>query len=327
MQSIRLAPQTAPVFVLGTVQIGMPYGIANAHGMPDETRAASLLDAAFDMGVRNLDTARAYGLAEQRIGQALARRRSTDIAICTKLDPLAALDAAASAEAAVAAAEESVARSRAALGLARLDSLLLHRAWHRTGWGGALWAALRRLRDEGQIGRLGVSVASPAELDAALDDADVAHVQLPFNLLDARWAASGAVARLRAARPRVCVHVRSVLLQGLLADRPGTAWPAVAGVEPARVLDRLRELARNAGHANVASLALAYARAQDWIDGIVMGVDTLEQLRANVAGFQSPALAAAQADELARAMPSMPEDLLDPARWPAARTTLISGKT
>jgi aryl-alcohol dehydrogenase-like predicted oxidoreductase len=322
------SPGPGPHFVLGTVQLGLPYGIANRTGQPDPAEAGAILATAFAGGVRWLDTARAYGDSEARIATALRAWRGDPVLVATKLDPLAALDVAAPAEAAVAAAEESVARSCTTLGLARIDSLLLHRAWHRTGWGGAVWAALRRLRDAGRIARLGVSVASPEELDAALDDADVAHVQLPFNLLDWRWATSGSIARLRAARPRVCVHVRSVLLQGLLADRPGTTWPTVAGGEPpARVLDILRDLARNTGHANVTALAIAYARAQDWIDGIVMGVETLDQLQANLVGFQSSALGAARADELARAMPSVPEELLDPARWPVRRGTVEAEKT
>jgi spore coat polysaccharide biosynthesis protein SpsF len=302
--------------VLGTVQLGLPYGIANSTGQPDAAEADAILAAAFAGGVRWLDTARAYGDSEARIATALRAWHGDPVLVATKLDPLAALDVAAPAEAAVAAAEESVARSCATLGMARIDSLLLHRAWHRTGWGGAVWAALRRLRDAGRIARLGVSVASPEELDAALDDADVAHVQLPFNLLDWRWAASGSIARLRAARPRVCVHVRSVLLQGLLADRLGTVWPTVAGVEPAHILDTLRDLARNAGHANVAVLAVAHVRAQDWIDGVVMGVETLDQLHANLASFSGPSPSLASAADWARDVPSVPEEFLDPSCWP-----------
>lgn len=301
-----------PYFVLGTVQLGLPYGIANKTGQPDSAQAEAILAAAFADGVRWLDTARAYGDSEARIATALRAWRGSHVSVATKLDPLAALDA----DSAVAEAEASVARSRATLGLARIDSLLLHRAAHRTAWGGAVWMALRRLRDAGQIGRLGVSVASPEELGAALDDADVSHVQLPFNVLDGRWAASGMIARLRAARPRVCVHVRSVLLQGLLADRPETAWPAIPDLDAVDIRRRLRAVAERTGYQSVGALAIGFARAQDWIDGIVIGAETPQQVGQLAGFFANPPPDCAALEAAQRSLPRVPDELLDPSRWP-----------
>ena len=62
---------------LGTVEIGMPYGIAeNGHvAAPDETAASRLLNHALDIGVNFIDTARAYGESEAIIGRALRNRR------------------------------------------------------------------------------------------------------------------------------------------------------------------------------------------------------------------------------------------------------------
>src|SRR4051812_32978748 len=62
---------------LGTVEIGMPYGIAeNGHvPVPDEHGASRLLHRALDLGVNYIDTARAYGESEAIIGRALRSRR------------------------------------------------------------------------------------------------------------------------------------------------------------------------------------------------------------------------------------------------------------
>src|SRR5260221_9473183 len=62
---------------LGTVEIGMPYGIAaeGEHPPPDEAEASKLLHMALDLGVNFIDTARAYGESEAIIGRVLRERR------------------------------------------------------------------------------------------------------------------------------------------------------------------------------------------------------------------------------------------------------------
>src|SRR5215472_2980852 len=62
---------------LGTVEIGMAYGIAEdgESPPPDEAEASKLLHGALDFGVNLIDTARAYGESETIIGRALRDRR------------------------------------------------------------------------------------------------------------------------------------------------------------------------------------------------------------------------------------------------------------
>ena len=59
---------------LGTVQLGLPYGIAGRRELMTQAQADAILDAAFELGVSSLDTAAAYGCAEQRVGDYLSRR-------------------------------------------------------------------------------------------------------------------------------------------------------------------------------------------------------------------------------------------------------------
>ena len=62
---------------LGTVEIGMPYGIPENGNIPapDETSTVRLLNDALDRGINFIDTARAYGESEAIIGRALHNRR------------------------------------------------------------------------------------------------------------------------------------------------------------------------------------------------------------------------------------------------------------
>ena len=58
--------------ILGTVQLGMPYGLGEWKDevMP-ESVAFSILDEAWASGINTLDTANSYGLSEERIAKFL----------------------------------------------------------------------------------------------------------------------------------------------------------------------------------------------------------------------------------------------------------------
>jgi aryl-alcohol dehydrogenase-like predicted oxidoreductase len=298
--------------VLGSVQLGLPYGAANKTGKPSQNHALSLVRRAAKAGIE-IDTARAYGDSEERIGAALSRRKP--VRTITKLDPLNELRPDADKQAVREAVDRSIAESLTALRRERLDCLLLHRAAHMTAFGGAVWNRLIEKLEEGTLLALGVSVQSPAEALYALECRDVQHIQLPFNLLDWRWQAHGVIDRI-AARPHVTVHARSVFLQGILASGDASVWPKITGIDPQYVLDLLGEEAERFARNSVADLCVAFVRGQSWIDGLVIGMETEEQLDANMRLFLKPPLAPHDCAQLEQRLPRLPERLLDPAQWP-----------
>ncbi len=76
---------------LGTVQLGLPYGIANQTGQPDYRTSLEIVAAALEGGINSFDTASSYGNGEQVLGQALAELRATDaVRITTKCPPIGA---------------------------------------------------------------------------------------------------------------------------------------------------------------------------------------------------------------------------------------------
>src|SRR6185436_16438048 len=145
--------------VVGSVQLGLPYGVANCTGKPIRETALRLVKRAADAGVAAFDTARAYGDSEDRLGEALEGRSVRTI---TKLSPLSELASDVSRDAARAAVEASIEDSLTALRRSRLDCVLLHRASHLTAHGGAIWDRLKQYVVQGTIVSLGVSVKSPA---------------------------------------------------------------------------------------------------------------------------------------------------------------------
>ena len=292
-----------PELVLGSVQWGLRYGIANASGQPDTAEVAKMLARASAAGLRWIDTARAYGEAEQVIGQLSAAeparwRVVTKVAPSLEPEPLPALHA-------------SLAASRQALGRERLDVVLLHRPEHRELPG--VWEALLEQREQGSIGALGISATTPEQAWAALEQPSIEQLQVASSILDQRLASAGFFARARAAGKTV--HVRSVYLQGVAFLELERLPAHLEGLrEPLRTLD---ELAR--AHACPrARLFLQYARSLG-ADGLVLGCEALWQLDSNLQLWGAPPIPELQTlldeglcEQLGRAQPH----LVDPSRWP-----------
>ena len=58
--------------MVGTVQFGMPYGIANQQGKPSREELLEIIKFGYESGIRDYDTAAVYGESEEVLGQALS---------------------------------------------------------------------------------------------------------------------------------------------------------------------------------------------------------------------------------------------------------------
>jgi len=290
----------------------MTYGVVNDAGMPSEEDAIKIVQRAFALGIRWFDTARAYGKAEGILGRALSRFRDPCVRVITKLE-MPGLSSSALEAAVHNAVNDSIARSCHELRCHTLDIVLLHRWEHRYGWKGAAWNRLVELQRLGRIEALGASVYRPAEAVEALNDANISHLQVPINVLDWRWREAKVQQMLRE-RSDVVVYGRSALLQGVLAH-PSQRWPVTPHFDSSCCVKTLRELATRFRRRTVADLCLAYVRALDWIDALVIGCDTVHQMESNLELFSNPPLSREQCDELESELPKAPEFLLNPSKW------------
>lgn len=300
--------------VLGTAQFGMPYGVVNRSGEPDEQKVERMVRTAIEYGVTDLDTARCYGNAEDKLGHALRNGWRSRVRLLSKIDPPAE-NAAIRSDAAACAAlvDAQVYASLHSLRAEYLDVVMLREAWPLTG-GSAIMDRLEELKARGLIGAIGLSAQSPDEAILALKHASIEHLQVPFNLLDHRWRDTTFLACARN-RGKCIIHARSVYLQGLLADADSSLWPRMEGVDVPAITAALGKAAADVGQVDRASLCLAYVRAQDWIDGIVIGVETMKQLTENLSRFMAPPLDLAHVQRFEKTMPRLPERWLNPSNW------------
>lgn len=293
-----VAPGPLPALGLGTVQFGLPYGVANRRGRVPADEVSAILTRASELGVRVLDTAIAYGNAEDVLGAALGP-------LAERFDVVTKVPAGTTPS----TVRALIAGSLSRLALRRLHGCLLHDVRTATEQPGVL-AELRALRAEGVIERVGVSCYRPSELARLLDAGEQLDlVQLPFSVLDRRF--EPLLPQLRAAG--IAVHVRSVFLQGLLFVPESEL---AAHFHPYRAaLAAVRSQAAELG-TDLATLMLAAARLERSIDVVLVGVDALADLEANAAAFANATALADFRDRL-RALAHTDEQLLLPMNWPA----------
>lgn len=281
---------------LGTVQFGVPYGVANTQGMPDRQAVTRMLACAETAGIDLLDTAAAYGDSEATLGSIGVRNWR----VVTKLSavPDDCADVAGWVRASLACSLER-------LGLSKVYGLLLHRPAQLLGQHGpAIAQAMQSMRDEGLVQKIGVSVYGPAELDSISGKMPLDLVQAPFNLLDRSLQMSGWLERLKEGGCEV--HTRSAFLQGLLlmdkATRPQRfeRWDALWQCWHAWLRDSQQ---------TPQAAALGFVLAQPGIDRVVVGVDSVDHLQQLLAASRQPFIAPP---------PSLASDdpeLVNPSMW------------
>jgi spore coat polysaccharide biosynthesis protein SpsF (cytidylyltransferase family)/aryl-alcohol dehydrogenase-like predicted oxidoreductase len=301
--------------VLGTAQLGIDYGIANIIGKPNIELSQKLIKTAVANGVEFLDTAHAYGNSEEVIGQSLLDGWQGRAKIITKLSPLVSCPEESTFETVKAFVDSSIFQSCSKLRMQSLDVLMLHRASHLYEWNGAVWNRLLELKQAGTLKALGVSVQSPEELKWALAEKDVSFIQMPINILDWRWEDCVPGILTAKATRGLTIHVRSALLQGLLVSNNPALWRK-ANVEQAEVVIKwLQDQVKTFGRINTVDLCISYLSALDWVDGIVVGLESLNQLFENIKIFCNSPIGEESLARIKASRPILDEATLNPVYW------------
>ena len=285
---------------LGTVQFGLPYGIANQAGQASRSEAKLMLQLASASGIDTLDTAIAYGSSETCLGEAGVQ----GFKVVTKFPVVP--DDCGDVSAWI---QQQVNLSLLRLGVTAVYGLLLHRPDQLLGANGAkIYQALQALKDKGQVQKVGISIYAPSELEALIPRFPFDLVQAPFNLVDRRFYSTGWMQRLK--DNDVEVHTRSAFLQGLLlmnqSDIPSkfSQWGGLWNSWH----EWLSEQNGLALHA-----CLAFSLSFPEIDRVIVGADTVSQLAEIVSAVN---------DHPKYDFPNIQcgdENLINPGRWTELR--------
>lgn len=254
---------------LGTVQFGCDYGITNRAGQVSYEEVQRILGRAATLGIKVLDTAALYGLSEQMLGTVLGPEHP--FRIVTKTCKVAADNVTDDDAAELVRTFE---RSLTRLNQDSIYGLLVHDANDLLKPGGArLLEALRRLKTDGRVAKIGVSIYTPEQIDKLLALFTPDLIQVPLNVFDQRLVSGGYLERLR--RNGVEIHVRSVFLQGLLLMEPRTVD---SYFEPLR--DQLENFHHDMTATGSTPLegALRFALNRPEVDTVLVGVCSRREL-------------------------------------------------
>lgn len=251
---------------LGTVQFGLNYGVANTDGQVSARQAKYIVDRALKAGMDTLDTAIVYGNSEEELGKIGIESWR----VVTKLPevPVDCKDVSSWVT-------DQVECSLERLGLSEVYGLLLHQPEQLLGDEGvSLYRCLCELKENGKVRKIGLSIYDPQELEAIISSSPIDIIQAPFSVLDRRLIESGWADRLR--RMGVEIHARSIFLQGLLLmtkeQRPSkfNRW--------AETWSEWHQWLNQTGLTPLQA-CLRFSLSQELIDRVVIGVDSVAQLK------------------------------------------------
>lgn len=289
--------------ILGTVQLGLEYGIANSSGKPDQLEADNIIRTAWQSGITYFDTALGYGNSESVLGTALRHAARPELAkIITKLP--VNLE---SAEGLF----DLVLGSLQRLATEKLYCLMLHREEHLPLLDGAVGTVLRSLQESKKTDHVGVSVYTPEAAMRAIGHDLISVVQIPASLFDRRFEKAGVFeAALEHGKE---LHIRSVFLQGVLAMEPDNLPEYLKEMKIS--LAKLQKICVKSDYQPLEG-ALGWVLKRYPASKIIFGAETASQVAQNVS-FTAKCAAMTQdiIDELDSIFPKQSADLLNPALW------------
>jgi aryl-alcohol dehydrogenase-like predicted oxidoreductase len=282
---------------MGTVQMGLPYGVNNSIGRIPIKDSHTILAEAYRAGIRFLDTAEVYGDAHQVIGEFHRANSLQRFNVITKIPSIEGkVDL-----------EIVVRKYLADLQIDQLEALMFH-SFISYRKNSNLLPEFIALKQRGLFRQIGVSIYTNKELEALIEDSNVDLIQIPFNLLDNASIKGDLLQHARSEGKTI--HGRSAFLQGLFFKSPLDNHMSVKPLREA--LTRIHEIAVQ-NRLSITELALGYCLQQQDVDKVLIGVDSPEQLKVNLA-VESSKVEQRIVDEVNR-IHVADVNLLNPSLW------------
>lgn len=285
---------------IGTWQVGGKWGDDFSH-----TNAEKILHEAIDNGINFIDTADVYanGESEKAVGK-VVRSRKEKIYVATKCGRQLNPHINESYQPAV--LRKFVENSLTNMGLETLDLIQLHCPPTEVFYRPELFELFDRLKEEGKIQNLGISVEKVEEALKGIEFENVTTVQIIFNMFRQRPAE---LFFEQAKRKNIGIIVRVPLASGLLTgtfnkqtsftpgdhrnfNRHGESFDkgeTFSGIDYETGLTAVEALKKIfPGELNLAPIALKWILQFDAVSCIIPGASKLEQVDSNLSALSLP---------------------------------------
>lgn len=293
---------------LGTVQFGLDYGVFNTP-KKDKEYCIKCLEYAIDNGIRAIDTATAYGTAEEIVGEFFKRNKykinRADLFVSTKLLPNCLDDV--DPKDYVDVIRERLKAQLKVLNLDYVDAYLLHSS--RYAFNHDILKALSVMKEEGLAKSVGVSIYYPEEALECFKEDNLDYLQAPYSLFDHRMKENNIFDL--AAKNGFKIDTRTAFIKGLIRLKVEEVPDHLAKAKP--ILIKLDEICQKTGYSRI-ELAIGYIKREKNINHLVFGVRSIEQLKEDIEAFNKdiPENILALLDE---AFANIDHDLVIPSLW------------
>ena len=262
---------------LGTVQFGLDYGVFNTP-KKDPQYCIECLDYATQNGIHAIDTATAYGTAEEVTGEFLKKKTISreKLFISTKFLPNILDDYEEKDYRKI--IKENLEKSLKTLNLDYVDAYFLHSS--RYAFRTEILEALSHVQKDGLACKVGVSVYDPEEALACYQSKYVNYIQAPYSIFDHRMQQAGVFERKNMGD--CSVDVRTAFIKGLIRLEIDQVPDYLAKSKP--ILLKLDEYCKRTGYSRI-DLAIGYIKRQKNINHLVFGIRNLDQLKQDIASF------------------------------------------
>jgi aryl-alcohol dehydrogenase-like predicted oxidoreductase len=259
--------------ILGTAQLGMNYGFCRNGLYKSKKNLKKILNYAYKNNIGYLDTARSYKFSEKNIGEFHKENKiNKQFKIITKLSSLSKIKKKNLKNKLL----KDISLSLFFLKKKKIDIILIHNFKDLQKHKLHLLKYLNEMKKKKLIKEIGVSVYKPNEALECLKFKNIKHIQIPFNILDQRWTKKIFLNKVKL-REDVKIHVRSIFLRGLLINEL-KYWPKWFK-KRSNAIENLEFFKKKFKMINKIELCLAYVKSFNWVNYIVIGVNSLEQLK------------------------------------------------
>ncbi len=248
---------------LGSVQFGIVYGVSNSIGQTTDTEVSHILELAKKNQIDCIDTASAYGIAEEVLGS----KNLSKFDVVSKFMP-SDMDG---------NLRNQLNKSLEKLRIDKIYGYLSHRPLSLLENQND-WEDLLNLKQEGKVKKIGFSLNEPFELDLLLEKGYVPDlIQVPYNYFDTRF--KNQLITLKASGCEI--HTRSAFLQGLFFTDVSKLSDFFDVVK-----EEILEL-QNKFKEKLPAALLNFVLQSDFIDKVIIGVENSKQLQINIESVSS----------------------------------------
>lgn len=292
---------------LGTVEIGVPYGIGKTS-LPSDQEAETILKSAIEMGVTYIDTARGYGVAEERIGKSGIGNRP-GITIGTKCGQFLKQEPDLHGPELEKRIREDIDTSRKNLRQEILQLVQFHNELEDYTHYEEIIEIFQKLKDEQKIQNAGVAVRGEQAALGALSANFFETIQLAYNIADQRMANH---VLPEAGKQGITVLNRSVLLKGALTSAREKLPSELH--ELRRIADDADDIARELA-ISLPELAMRFALSHPVRATVLIGTVKPKHIASAIAASQKSPLPEETLKKL-RSLGIEDASQIDPAKWP-----------